>query len=231
MIMLWESLGQWSSQILKQLYVNIHLHNKSTAEASVRSLSLKGVFNTWVQCRNTLELMGFYISVSSYTKWSFKSFVLLPLMFIFSKSIRLNKSIIWIPTWKIITRIKCFKRNFSSRDSKKIMFAHSGLINNVSLLLEISFHFYLERVWLQWETGFREVEHSCYENEENNMLISFGKNVWLYCWQELTYILSKWQRVEVTGLSSSQSFNKVAYVMTCQWLSKHYWQSLEFLTC
>ena len=48
MAVLWESLGQCSSQIFQQLYVNIHLHNKSTAEASVDSPPLKGVLNARV---------------------------------------------------------------------------------------------------------------------------------------------------------------------------------------
>lgn len=37
------------------------------------------------------------------------------------------------------------------------------------------FFFFLERVWLQWGTRFREVEQSHYTNEKKIKSTSFGK--------------------------------------------------------
>jgi len=45
MAVLQESLGQCSSEIFGQIYVNMHLHNKSTAEASVCSPPLREVLS------------------------------------------------------------------------------------------------------------------------------------------------------------------------------------------
>lgn len=102
--MLWESPGQCSSQIFEQFNVSMHLHNNSTAEASVGNVPLKWSFESMsfsicVHYRCSQALAGFYFCVNSSVEGSFGSFVLL-LRLIFAQPKKLTKVYIQSQTWK-----------------------------------------------------------------------------------------------------------------------------------